>query len=275
MQRMKLAFSTLGCPDWSVEQVVRAAADLGYDGVEIRGFGGTMDIATMPELNEHAAQTRRLFESAKIAVCCLSTGVSLSDRDRDRRREQMDLAHKAIRIASSLGCPFVRVFGGRIPAGQSRADCADDVAQALTGLGGAAAPLGVTLLLETHDDFCEGKHAADVMDRVGGPGVGVLWDILHPYRCGERLADTLNYLGGRIRHVHVKDALELSPQGFRPTLLGEGAMPVRDAIDLLRRTGYAGYLSLEWEKAWHPEIPEPEVALPQYVTFMRALLSDL
>ena len=45
---MKLAFSTLGCPNWSVEQVVEAAVQLGYDGVEVRGLRGNLDLATMP-----------------------------------------------------------------------------------------------------------------------------------------------------------------------------------------------------------------------------------
>jgi hypothetical protein len=33
---------------------------------------------------------------------------------------------------------------------------------------------------------------------------------------------------------------------------------------------------VEWEKRWHPEIEEPEVALPQYLDLLRAWLeSDL
>lgn len=269
---MKLAFSTLGCPGWDVERVVRAAAELGYDGVELRGLAGRMDIEQMPELGADLPRTRALFQDAGVAVCCLSTSVSLSTKDRAERRSRMAVARKAIQIAAELACPNVRVFGGRLPPGVSRADGADDVAQALTALGGAAAPLGVTVLLETHDDFATGKHAADVVDHVAGPGAGVLWDILHPYRCGEQMADTVNYLGSHIRHVHIKDATDLSPAGFRPALMGEGSVPVRDALGLLRNIGYAGFLSLEWEKAWHPEIPGPEVAFPQYIAYMRSLL---
>jgi hypothetical protein len=33
-------------------------------------------------------------------------------------------------------------------------------------------------------------------------------------------------------------------------------------------------LSLEWEKKWHPEIEEPEVALPQYVMVMRDYIKE-
>ncbi|HPT99539.1 MAG TPA: sugar phosphate isomerase/epimerase family protein [Armatimonadota bacterium] len=269
---MKLAFSTLGCPDWSVERVVSTASSLGYDGVEVRGFSGRVDIDQMPEFNEGLARTRALFHDAGLEICCISTSVSLSGRDRDARRAQVDQARRAIDVAAALGAPFVRVFGGRIPPDVSRPDAADDIAQVLTALGGTAASVGVTVVLETHDDFCRGKDAADIIDRVSGPGVGILWDILHPYRCGEALTDTLNYLGGHIRHVHVKDGLNLSPTGFKPVLLGEGEMPWQEAVRLLGQIGYTGYLSLEWEKRWHPEIPDPEIAFPQYMERMREFL---
>jgi hypothetical protein len=36
-------------------------------------------------------------------------------------------------------------------------------------------------------------------------------------------------------------------------------------------SGYDEYLSLEWEKQWHPEIAEPEIALPQAVPLLHRL----
>jgi fatty-acyl-CoA synthase len=36
---MKLAFSTLGCPDFSWNDIYSMAKDLGFNGIEIRGLG--------------------------------------------------------------------------------------------------------------------------------------------------------------------------------------------------------------------------------------------
>jgi sugar phosphate isomerase/epimerase len=33
---VKLGFTTLGCPEWTIEEVARNAASLGFDGVELR-----------------------------------------------------------------------------------------------------------------------------------------------------------------------------------------------------------------------------------------------
>ena len=41
------------------------------------------------------------------------------------------------------------------------------------------------------------------------------------------------------------------------------------AIDLLYRNQYPGYYSFEWEKLWHPEILDPQIALADYPVAMR------
>ena len=48
---MKLAFSTIGCPNWSYDEVVSTASDLGYDGFEVRGIGGEIYAPTSNSSN--------------------------------------------------------------------------------------------------------------------------------------------------------------------------------------------------------------------------------
>ena len=56
---------------------------------------------------------------------------------------------------------------------------------------------------------------------------------------------------------------------------GEGDLPLGRMLSILHEMGYTGYLSLEWEKKWHPEIEEPEIALPQYARALALMLGDL
>jgi sugar phosphate isomerase/epimerase len=46
-----------------------------------------------------------------------------------------------------------------------------------------------------------------------------------------------------------------------------------DILAALRRAGYDGWLSVEWEKKWHPELEAPEIALPQHAEALRAYLA--
>jgi fatty-acyl-CoA synthase len=46
---------------------------------------------------------------------------------------------------------------------------------------------------------------------------------------------------------------------------------VRESIAALGALGYEGWLSIEWEKRWHPELAEPELALPRELAALRAV----
>jgi sugar phosphate isomerase/epimerase len=69
-------------------------------------------------------------------------------------------------------------------------------------------------------------------------------------------------LGTRIHLVHVKDARR-SGDDWELVPLGDGEVPVRKSLAALDAVGYDGWLTVEWEKRWHPELAEPEVALPR------------
>ena len=57
-------------------------------------------------------------------------------------------------------------------------------------------------------------------------------------------------------------------------LTGHGDVPVRKQVEQLTRIGYKGYYSFEWEKAWHPEIEEPELAIADFARVITRYLSS-
>jgi sugar phosphate isomerase/epimerase len=71
-----------------------------------------------------------------------------------------------------------------------------------------------------------------------------------------------------IHHTHIKDA-KLIDGTPHYTLLGQGDVPIFEAIDILNKGGYKGYYSFEWEKLWHPEIGEPEIAIADFPKAIR------
>jgi fatty-acyl-CoA synthase len=82
---------------------------------------------------------------------------------------------------------------------------------------------------------------------------------------GETPADVYANLGRRILLAQVKDARRRPDGDWELVLLGEGEVPVREMLGLLAAGGYRGWISVEWEKRWHPEIAEPQIALPQHL----------
>jgi sugar phosphate isomerase/epimerase len=263
-------FSTLGCPNYSVDEVIGIAKANGFSGVEIRFIRGTVDIATLPEFSSGGiGETRRKFDDAGIAVIGVGTSLRMVSLDAAERSRQMDAAKINTDIAVALGARYLRVFGGPLPPAQDRERTLDAIATGLGAIGELSAKSGVTSLLETHDDFSRSPTILDLYRRGMSETVGVLWDTLHTYRHGESAEETWSQLGPRIRLVHVKDANVATAETFDFALTGEGTVPIRDFIDLLDAKGYDGFVNFEWEKGWHPEIAEPEIAFPHFMRWVR------
>jgi fatty-acyl-CoA synthase len=106
-----------------------------------------------------------------------------------------------------------------------------------------------------------------LLDLVDDPAFVAVWDLHHPHRVGESPEEAVGALGSRVRLVHVKDAR--ADGALVP--LGEGDVPVRESLALLDAAGYDGWLTVEWEKRWHPELEDPEIALPRELAALRVL----
>ncbi|UHG91947.1 sugar phosphate isomerase/epimerase family protein [Spirosoma oryzicola] len=261
-----LAFSTLGCPKWSLETSLDAAAKNGYDGIEIRGIAGVLDLTKSPAFDsaEHVASSRRLAADKGVKIINLGASTQLHHADAATRQRHLDEAKRFITLADQLACPYVRVFPNDIPKNEERRPTIDRITQGLTELADYAKGSQVSILLETHGDGVQPNELVGMMQAVKSPKVGLIWDVFNMWSVTkEPPAQAYATLKPYIRHVHIKDA-KLVNGAYHYVPLGQGESPIFDAITALADGGYKGYYSLEWEKMWHPDLEEPEVVFPQY-----------
>ena len=268
---MKLGLSTLGCPGWTLEQAVAAAREYGYDGVELRLLD---DQVITPELiAANKERIRRAFGETGIQLAALGSSARFSAADQAERLQHETAVLDLIKLAKDVDAPIIRVFGGKRPAGIGMEQAIENVADSLNRLAPVAEEAGVAIVLETHDDFSRATDVAEVLRRVPSKAIGALWDTHHPYRMGENVAQVWALLSTRLLHTHVKDARRARGDEWDLVLLGEGEVPVREVVRALAMRQWPGYLVVEWEKKWHPEIPEPEVAFPQHSRLLREYLA--
>ena len=258
---MKLAFSTLGCPDWTLRHAVDRARAFGFGAIEIRGIKDRLRADEIEALRPEArAETLRHAAQSGVAFCCLDTSASFHAAE--TRAENAEEAFAAVRLAAACGVPFVRVFGDRLaPGGEDRGLA--EIAAAIRELCLAARRYPVEILLEVHGDLNTAERILQTAEGVRCDNFGILWDIAHSR---EEPAAFWQKTGGLIRHVHIKDRTRT---GLCNT--GEGSLPVASAVRVLERGGYAGYYCLEWEKRWQPALRAPEEEFPAYVRFMNRL----
>ncbi|RZQ61488.1 sugar phosphate isomerase/epimerase [Amycolatopsis suaedae] len=250
----RFAVSTLGMPGVPVAEAVTIATEHGCHGLEIRAHE---DEAVHIGLTEReSAQVRNRITDAGLEVACLAGYAKVCAPGPDgpvvaELRALIELAHR-------IGAPSIRVF----PGGDGRPH--DRIAAVLDDLRAA----GLRLLLETHDSHPTGEAAVAVVEPFGEPAlVAVLWDALHPWRSGEAPARTRAVLGDYLGYFQVKDAI--SAGDTTPVPPGQGAVPLGECAELLR--SWSGWISLEWEKAWYPDIPGVATPLRAAAAWFHAL----
>ena len=263
--RLPLGFSTLGCPGWSWRQVLDFAVAHDYAAVELRGLEGTMDLTQRPELAaSRITEARRDLTERGLRVVCLGSSANMHEMDGAKRAATLAHARSFIDLAQMLGTPYVRVFGNKYVEGVAHDTTVSHIAAGLRELGDYARPRDVTVLIESHGDFTDSPTLLDILQRADSPAVALLWDAHHTFVASkEEPEETVRRLSAYIRHTHLKDSVAAGTDR-RYVLTGTGAVPVQRQINALARSGYRGVYSFEWEKRWHPEIEEPEVALAQY-----------
>jgi sugar phosphate isomerase/epimerase len=277
-KRYPIAFSTLGCPAWSWGTILDQADTLGYAAIELRGIAGEMDLPKVPELSgTRLAETRRQLEGRGLVVSDLGASAHMHEKDPAARAKQEDDGRRFIDLAHAMGVKYVRMFGNEVPKGETRVEVLPRVIEGFRKMATCAKAAGVVVLIESHGDFMNSRDLTEILTGVNDDSFALLWDAHHTFVAGhEAPADTYAKLGRWVRHTHLKDSRPAGdaakPEDRRYVLTGTGEVPVDKQVAVLAKGGYEGYYCYEWEKKWHPEIEEPEVAFPHYAKTIAAYL---
>ena len=266
----RIAFSTLAFPDATLATAVSLGRSWGYAGVELRLVDGELIDGSMPAAAR--AEAKRTVAAAGLPIVAVDSSIRLTSDDPGPELRRF------LELASDWEAPLVRVFGGSLPGDEpARRLKLAEAARVLERAVGDAERLGVAIGVETHDAFSASSVVAELLAMVESEWVGAVWDSHHPYRVGEGAAAVYENIGRRTLLAQVKDARRAPERedGWQLVLLGEGEVPVREMLGLLAAGGYEGWISVEWEKRWHPEIEEPEVALPQHLKLLGTWMQDL
>ena len=261
-----LSFSTLGCPDWTFQQITDFAVQHGYSGIELRGIQRQMDLTQCPQFNTEAARKTTLaaMKEKGLQFVNLGSSANLHFAEGAERQKNISEAKKFIDLAQQINCPYIRVFPNNFPKDQDRNTTLQLISKGLAELGNYAKGKNVVVLMETHGEVVQAADIATIMQSAQHPQVGLVWDIANMWTITkEPPAEVYQHLKQYIRHTHIKDAKLIAGKP-EYTLLGQGDVPIFEAVDALRKGGYGGYYSFEWEKLWHPEIADPQIALADY-----------
>ena len=195
------------------------------------------------------------------AAGCEITDLASSVSIKDRNGKTVETAKRCIDLAAAVGARGVRIFVGAhlktfddVPE-QDLAGAAESVRE----MCAYAKPLGVEIWAETHSSLSTAKAMCEFCDTVKADNLKILWDVLHSIEFAEPMEESLRLIGDRLVHIHIKDAV--APEDpkltqYRHTALGKGAFPLSELLKLLEKANYGGYISLEYELPWRPELKD-------------------
>ena len=262
---MLYSFMSFSVPHLTLEEMLETAKRFGYDGVEPRCEA---DHRHGIEISASASERTRIRDAARrvgIAYSCVATSRRYADPA--QAEESVAQTHDYIDLAADIGCSRIRVFGGPMGEGLSREEAVELVARSLSSVADHAAERGVVVCMETHDDWCDPRDVARVMERVGHDAVGVNWDIMHPVRAaGYTMADAYPPIRRWVKHVHFHDGTK-DEHGLHLVPVGKGCVDHRAAVKLLLDDGYEGFLSgewIDWEIAWETHLPQELATMKGY-----------
>jgi fatty-acyl-CoA synthase len=257
---MKLAFSTLGCPDWSWDEIITVAKDLGFDGVGVRGIGRELNVPDALVFDEkHIEVTKANLDRLGIEISCLVSGCNIFKDD----HTVVENAKSWIDLAQKTGTSYVRLLADEAPQEKGAIDM-QVVENNLLMLSDYAENKKVVLLVETNGVFADSNVMKKLMNQINRENVGVLWDSHHPYRYkNESFIETYEILSPWIKYIQVKDSIMLDGK-TKYKRFGQGDLPLESLVQMLCDNGYDGYMSLEWVKRWDNELEDAGIALPEY-----------
>ncbi len=142
--------------------------------------------------------------------------------------------------AAELGATLVRLAltkvlcGDRHALGPDWPALVDDVRRRLAAAAARAAPLGVTVVIENHQDFTS-RELVRFCEEFG-PAIRIVYDTGNSFPVGEAPLDFTRVVAPYVRHLHLKDyRAQATDEGFRLVrcAIGDGAVPFPELFALL------------------------------------------
>ena len=258
--------------------VIRYTRELRVDGIEI--YGMYMTEGQVPGV-------RAALDETGVQASCYDLFCVTDFADASQRQAAVAKAVEELDWVATFGAPTVLIIPGFPKPEYTHAQAREWFTEALHTLVPEATRRGITPTLAnvgwqpvvygTSDQMLAACEAV-------GPDLKLVYDVGNFFLAGEDNLQALQRVAHRMVHVHLKDWVEVAPDApnqdpfefantegtrFTGELLGEGVLDLPAAIRELRKLGYDGWVSVEYEGH-----KEPKEATRKSLEYVRSLLAE-
>ena len=257
---MKIAFSTLACPDMPLDQVASLAASCGYLGVDMRSFLDESGRLGNDPLSHEPDAVETIFDNAGVTPLCLSTGVRY-DKQIDppligriwvNEEAGVEDTKQFVDHAGRSGTKFVRVYGSELHSTEPRTWAMRRITERLALAAQTCRNTDVRLLVENADSFSKAQDLRELIDTVGSQWLGASYNVQAAVNAGECPINGVDALGSTLKVVRVMD----TDEDGNPVELGKGRFPIDKLFAKLADMNFDGWIIYEYPKHWCSELED-------------------
>ena len=239
---------------------VAKAKEMGFDGIEftdLKGDGIEEQIALAKEIASEA-------ERVGIKVIAYTIGANLYHDKKEDSEAEIERLKGQLEVARALGAPLMRhdVCYKLGKSGNSRSFdlMLPTIAENARRLTEYAESLGICTCTENHGYIAQDSDRVErLFNAVAHDNFGLLVDIGNFICVDEDPIHAVSRVAPYAIHAHAKD-FDVGPTSdggrtnttrgcnfWRGVTIGDGVIPVKQCLAILKRAGYDGYVSVEFE----------------------------
>lgn len=283
----------MGTPEYTVCEAIELMHRIGADGIEIVVQDDYC--SGLPcDCNENTlSAVKQCAEKNGIQIICLTPYNSyFNSLDETARQREIAAIKKVIGYCDYLGAKYIRIYGGNLAAGDTEklTERRAKLVESMRELGDAAAEKGVTLVIENHFNTMavSAKESASLIEEIDHPAVRILYDQANlTFTENECYEEAIPVQQKYVKYIHVKDLVfkegvafsssnvahpDESERNVYTRIVGEGVVPWPQILRAVKERGYDGWLSLEYERRWHPDdIPDASIGMKKSLEYLRQI----
>jgi sugar phosphate isomerase/epimerase len=265
----------LGVSSYSFSQLVKAGAmgqldiipktkEIGFDVIEF----STLTLPPGETPLSFAPRIREACDQAGLPVANYTIGADFLNGSNGDWKAEVARLKDEVRVAKILGAPGMRHDATRGFAAQHQGprgfdDALPVLVKGCRAVTEFAADLGIRTMVENHGFFCQDSDRVEKLaNGVNHPNFGLLADMGNFLCADEDPARALGRVMPYAGHVHAKDFHTKPGSGPNPgkgwfrsragnylrgSIIGHGDVPIAQCLGIMKRAGYDGVLSIEFE----------------------------
>lgn len=249
---------------------IQMAKDLGFDAVEAVDF--TEFNCPEEEMPQRARELRECVEKLQLSFSSLAIGADLLNGSGGDTAKEIQRIKRYVDLAAILGAPRMRhdITKG-YPTGKYRSyeSLVPQLAQSVREITEYAETKGIKTMTENHGFFSQDPNRVEMLyNAVDHPNFSLLCDMGN-FLCADKdPAQATAQVAPYVSYVHAKDFIWKSFSDADPgegafrtragnflrgTVIGQGNVPVKQCLFLLKQAGFDGTIAIEFEGLEPPQ----------------------